>query len=165
MSGHVTTQNVSATERADRKAAPSNVMLTLIEGRYWAYLLIIPSMILVAAVVVYPVINGVLLSFREYRLNRPALGTPWIGLEHYQEMMTDPIVRAALRNTLIWVVVGSAHDPGAADAVFQRPEQLTHPALGQVEALRGPAEMQLVGQHQEALEFPDLQTDGNLPDR
>jgi multiple sugar transport system permease protein len=100
-------QNVSVTERADRKAGPSNAMYTLIEGRYWAYLLIIPSMILVAAVVVYPVINGVLLSFREYRLNRPALGTPWIGLEHYREMMSDPIIRAALRNTVIWVVVGS----------------------------------------------------------
>ena len=107
MSEHATTQNVSATERADRKAGPSNAMYTLIEGRYWAYLLIIPSMILVAAVVVYPVITGVLLSFREYRLNRPALGTPWIGLEHYREMMSDPIIRAALRNTLIWVVVGS----------------------------------------------------------
>jgi multiple sugar transport system permease protein len=107
MSEHATTQNVSATERADRKAGPSNAIYTLIEGRYWAYLLIIPSMILVAAVVVYPVINGVLLSFREYRLNRPALGTPWIGLEHYRDMMSDPIIRAALRNTLIWVVVGS----------------------------------------------------------
>ena len=107
MSGHATTPNMSATERADRKARPSNAIYSLIEGRYWAYLLIIPSMILVAAVVVYPVISGVLLSFREYRLNRPALGTPWIGLEHYRKMLSDPIIRAALRNTLIWVVVGS----------------------------------------------------------
>ena len=30
-----------------------------IEGRYWAYLLILPSLILVAAVVVYPVIDGI----------------------------------------------------------------------------------------------------------
>ena len=40
MSEHATTQNVRATERADRKAGPSNAIYALIEGRYWAYLLI-----------------------------------------------------------------------------------------------------------------------------
>jgi multiple sugar transport system permease protein len=90
-----------------RKLSLSNPLVTITEGRYWAYLLIAPSLILVGAVVVYPVIDGILLSFREYRLNRPALGTPWIGLEHYRDLTTDPIIRTALRNTLIWVSVGA----------------------------------------------------------
>jgi len=107
MSEDAITQRNSATDRASRPATTTNRVLALIEGRYWAYLLIVPSLVLVAAVVVYPVISGVLLSFREYRLNRPALGTPWIGLEHYRDMLSDPTVRAALRNTAIWVVVGS----------------------------------------------------------
>ncbi|MGI8485576.1 MAG: carbohydrate ABC transporter permease, partial [Thermomicrobiales bacterium] len=37
----------------------------------------------------------------------PALGTPWIGLDHYRKLATDPIIRIALRNTLIWVSVGA----------------------------------------------------------
>lgn len=82
-------------------------LVAITEGRYWAYLLIAPSLILVGAVVVYPVIDGVLLSFREYRLNRPALGTPWIGLEHYRDLTSDPIIQTALRNTLVWVTVGA----------------------------------------------------------
>jgi multiple sugar transport system permease protein len=107
MSEHATTRNISAAEQPRDRPGSSNAIIGVIEGRYWAYLLLIPSLILVAAVVVYPVINGVLLSFREYRLNRPALGTPWIGLEHYREMWSDPIIRTALRNTLVWVTVGS----------------------------------------------------------
>ena len=85
----------------------SNVVTAVIEGRFWAYILLVPSLILVGAVVVYPVIDGILLSFREYRLNRPDLGTPWIGLDHYRRMASDPIIGVALRNTAIWVTVGA----------------------------------------------------------
>lgn len=107
MSERATTRNVGAAEQTRDRRTSSNAIVSLIEGRYWAYLLLIPSLMLVAAVVVYPVISGVLLSFREYRLNRPALGTPWIGLEHYREMWHDEVIRVALRNTVVWVVVGS----------------------------------------------------------
>ncbi len=108
MSEQASTQNVRAAEQVrDKPASSNNPIYALIEGKYWAYLLLIPSLILVAAVVVYPVISGVLLSFREYRLNRPALGTPWIGLEHYRDMLDDETIRIALKNTLIWVTVGS----------------------------------------------------------
>jgi multiple sugar transport system permease protein len=78
-----------------------------IEGRFWAYLLILPSLILVAIVVVYPVADGIWLSFHTYRLNRPNLGHGWIGLEHYRDMADDPVIRKALKNTVVWVVVGS----------------------------------------------------------
>jgi len=93
--------------RPKRRFSIVDPLVAVTEGRYWAYLLIAPSLVLVGAVVVYPVIDGILLSFREYRLNRPALGTPWIGLEHYRTMASDPIIRTALRNTLVWVTVGS----------------------------------------------------------
>lgn len=107
MGEQASTQNLSSTTHARDRSTSSNAIVGLIEGRAWAYLLLIPSLILVAAVVVYPVINGIWLSFHEYRLNRPALGRPWIGLEHYRDMVDDPIVRRALKNTVIWVTVGS----------------------------------------------------------
>lgn len=93
--------------RPKRRFSAGNLLAAITEGRYWAYLLIAPSLVMVGAVVVYPVIDGLLLSFREYRLNRPALGTPFIGLEHYRELLTDPIIRIALRNTVTWVTVGA----------------------------------------------------------
>src|SRR5690606_26346860 len=68
MSDRATTQNMGATERTrDRSTASNNPIYSLIEGRYWAYLLLIPSLILVLAVVVYPVLSGIWLSFHEYR--------------------------------------------------------------------------------------------------
>jgi multiple sugar transport system permease protein len=102
-----TKRDDEAPARRQRSFAPLGLLVALTEGKYWAYLLIAPSLLMVGAVVVYPVIDGVLLSFREYRLNRPQLGTPWIGLEHYRELATDPIVRRALRNTVVWVTVGA----------------------------------------------------------
>jgi multiple sugar transport system permease protein len=108
MSAEPRTQARPAINPALRQRVTPEALLTLIsEGRFWAYLLILPSLVLVGAVVVYPVIDGILLSFREFRLNRPALGTPWIGIEHYATLMQDPVVRLALRNTLVWVTFGA----------------------------------------------------------
>ena len=81
-------------------------LLGLTEGRLWAYLLLAPAMILVLAVVIYPVGSGILMSFREMRLVRPDLGTPFVGLRHYFEMLDDPIFWVALRNTAVWVGFG-----------------------------------------------------------
>ncbi|HEY8601302.1 MAG TPA: sugar ABC transporter permease [Thermomicrobiales bacterium] len=78
------------------------------EGRYWAYFLLIPSMILLLAIIVYPIGSGILLSFRTMRLTRPDLGTPFIGLQHYADLMRDPVFRLAARNTVIWVVLGAS---------------------------------------------------------
>lgn len=80
---------------------PARAIGELSEGRYWAYLLLLPSSLLITAVVLYPTAYGVLLSFQEMRLNRPALGG-FVGLKHYERMLTDPIFWIALRNTAVW---------------------------------------------------------------
>lgn len=108
MSSRTTAREGQRTDAPPRRSlSPLGMLVALTEGKYWAYLLIAPSLLMVGAVVVYPVLDGILLSFREYRLNRPQLGTPWIGLEHYRTLLDDPIVRSALRNTLVWVAVGA----------------------------------------------------------
>lgn len=92
-----------------QRAVPSFNPLTLLgqlsESRGWAYFLVIPSLILVMAVVIYPVISGILMSFQELRLTRPA-GNGYIGFEHYVDLTRDRIFLRALQNTLIWVVGG-----------------------------------------------------------
>ncbi len=76
----------------------------LSEGRWWGYYLLLPSVILILAVVLYPTLWGMVLSFREMRLNRIDLGTGFVGLRHYIELVDDPIFWLSLKNTVIWVV-------------------------------------------------------------
>lgn len=61
------------------------------ETRYWAWYLIIPSLVVIAMIVLYPTLYGIVLSFREMRLTRPDLGTGFVGLEHYRDMLNDKI--------------------------------------------------------------------------
>lgn len=82
---------------------PIRLLGELSETRYWMYLLLLPSALLICAVVIYPTLYGMQLSFREMRLNRPDLGTDWVGFKHYQRMLTDPIFWVSLRNTAVWV--------------------------------------------------------------
>jgi multiple sugar transport system permease protein len=80
----------------------------LSETRYWMYLLLLPSLILILAVVLYPTIYGMQLSFREMRLNRPALGTGFVGLKHYLRLYTDAVFWTALWNTAVWATAAIA---------------------------------------------------------
>ncbi|MCC5973175.1 MAG: sugar ABC transporter permease [Rubellimicrobium sp.] len=82
---------------------PVRMIGELSETRYWMYLLLLPSLLLITAVVLYPTIYGIQMSFREMRLNRPDLGTGFVGLKHYQRMLNDPIFWLSLRNTAVWV--------------------------------------------------------------
>jgi multiple sugar transport system permease protein len=74
----------------------------LSDSPLWAYYLLIPSLALICAVVLYPTIWGIGLSFREMRLNRPDLGTGFVGLKHYVAMFEDPVFWLSLRNTVVW---------------------------------------------------------------
>jgi multiple sugar transport system permease protein len=74
------------------------------ETRFWAYYLLLPSIIVILAVVLYPTLWGISLSFREMRLNRLDLGTGFVGLKHYYAMAADPVFWLALQNTVVWTV-------------------------------------------------------------
>ncbi|CAN5654694.1 sugar ABC transporter permease [soil metagenome] len=77
------------------------------DGRWWAYLLLLPSLVLVAAVIIYPVGDGILMSFKRMQINRPRLGTPYVGLQQYRDLLHDEVFRTAAKNTVIWVAVGA----------------------------------------------------------
>jgi multiple sugar transport system permease protein len=80
----------------------------LSEGRYWMYLLLAPSFILIMMVIAYPTVYGMILSFREMRLTRPDLGTGFVGLKHYAALLTDRIFWLSLKNTAVWVTAAVA---------------------------------------------------------
>ena len=83
--------------------SPLDAFARLSDGRFWAYLLLLPSVALMAAVVLYPTVSGMLLSVREMRLTRPDLGTGFVGFAHYAALLHDDVFWVALLNTALWV--------------------------------------------------------------
>lgn len=65
------------------------------------YALIIPALLLVAVVIVYPVVYNVYLSFTEVPL-APDESPVWIGIEHYQTLLSSPDFWDALKNTIVF---------------------------------------------------------------
>ena len=81
---------------------------SLSDGRLWPWLLLLPALLLVGAVVIYPTLSGIDFSFRQMRINRPELGTGYIGLRNYIMLWDDPVFWVSLQNTVVWVVVTAA---------------------------------------------------------
>ncbi len=80
----------------------------LSDGRAWPYLLLVPALVLACAVILYPTITGIDFSFRQMRLNRPDLGTGYVGLRQYVALWNDPVFWLSLRNTVMWVTATCA---------------------------------------------------------
>ncbi|MFD9389473.1 ABC transporter permease subunit [Streptomyces sp. NPDC060000] len=68
-------------------------------GRTVALLFVLPALLLLGALVVYPVLFSVGRSFFD------ASGTRFVGGDNYTEMFRDPATLTAVRNTAVWVVV------------------------------------------------------------
>ena len=67
--------------------------------RITAVAFVLPALLLLGALVVYPVLFSVGRSFFD------ASGTRFVGGDNYTEMFRDPATLTALRNSAIWVVV------------------------------------------------------------
>jgi multiple sugar transport system permease protein len=74
----------------------------------FALLLIAPALTLLAAVLAWPLVSGILMSFRDVRI----VGSegPWVGLDNYAKVLTDPAFWRASWLSFLWV---------AANAVLQ----------------------------------------------
>ena len=65
--------------------------------RPWAWLA--PALLLTGVLLLYPMLNTLVLSFRSADSRR------WSGLANYRYLVDDGQARSALRNSLMWVVV------------------------------------------------------------
>ncbi|MFF0162314.1 ABC transporter permease subunit [Streptomyces sp. NPDC005263] len=83
-------------------ASPVRARRTRRRGRIIAVLFAFPALLLLGALVVYPVLFSIGRSFFD------ASGTRFVGGENYSEMFRDPATVKAVRNTAIWVVVAPA---------------------------------------------------------
>ena len=65
------------------------------------WLLVVPSVLLIVAFSIYPLIYSLTLSFRRWDLQARDQQYPWIGLDNYRDALTDGRVWGALQNTLV----------------------------------------------------------------
>jgi multiple sugar transport system permease protein len=75
-------------------------------ARIYPYLMVLPAVLLVVGVVVYPVISGISSSFYNVTLrtlNNDAV--TWAYLDNYERVFADPVFMTTVINTLIWVVL------------------------------------------------------------
>lgn len=62
----------------------------------WAYAFILPSFVFFAVFFLFPVVWGIVMSFRYYTL----VGSEWVGFDNYRYIFTDdPLFWRSLRNT------------------------------------------------------------------
>ena len=94
-----------------QKNSKENALLNVtpfMKNRIVAVLLLAPACIILFTVVAYPLLYNLIMSFQDINLLRPG-GTPFIGLENYKVILSDPIFWRALSHTAVWVIsiVGS----------------------------------------------------------
>lgn len=64
---------------------------------------LLPPLIILFALTIYPFAFGIYNSFHNWVLYKPQLGRPFVGLDQYVRIFTDPNFWLALKNTLTYV--------------------------------------------------------------
>jgi alpha-glucoside transport system permease protein len=63
------------------------------------YVFVGPALVLLSIFLIYPVINTILLSFRD------SSGQDFVGLDNYKFVFTDESMLRSMRNTALWIVL------------------------------------------------------------
>lgn len=66
------------------------------------YVLIAPALLMLLAVIGYPLVKAFSMSLHKNILIRPDLGQPFIGLENYRNVLQADYFSNAVFNTLVW---------------------------------------------------------------
>ena len=90
---------------AERRANPLAKYFNVLEGKAFAWVLLIPSLLLVSLFIFYPLYRGIRLSFSEYQLLKGP-ESRFNGLENFRILINDPDVINATKNTIIYTVIG-----------------------------------------------------------
>ena len=72
---------------------------------FWAYLFLAPALLVIAVVALYPLGFTLWLSFQQNTIKLPWLGTGWIGLDNYRELLFDPRFWQAFVNTWMFTLI------------------------------------------------------------
>ncbi|HEX8488888.1 MAG TPA: hypothetical protein VF642_10125, partial [Propionibacteriaceae bacterium] len=68
--------------------------------------LILPLMAMVVIFFLFPLVNAIYYAFVDF--NGINLAPPFIGFGNFTELARDPAVWPALKNNVIWIIIGTA---------------------------------------------------------
>jgi multiple sugar transport system permease protein len=113
-------------EEVTRAAAPPPAAKP---GRRWRglgdYLFVAPAALFLLAFMIYPVLFNIQMSFRDMRaINLLGPGAPFVGLENYATVLSDPQFADALRNSILFTVFSLVFQVGIGLALalfYNRP--------------------------------------------
>jgi ABC-type sugar transport system permease subunit len=74
------------------------------EERLLAAVLMLPALLIICVVTLYPLARSFWISLHRWNLMRPQEGQPFVGLDNYRFILTDPQFHESLRLTVIFTV-------------------------------------------------------------
>ncbi|MBH0238859.1 carbohydrate ABC transporter permease [Methylobrevis albus] len=93
-----------ATRAAEATPPPVVARVGGLGDRAIAWLFIAPTIVLLLAINIFPLIWTIYLSFTNFRANRPNAAVEWLGTRWYTSILTDPDIWAAMQVTARFVV-------------------------------------------------------------
>ena len=92
------------------KATPEPVAKRIrgLSDRSIAWIFVAPSIFLLLAVNIFPLIWTIRLSFTNFRVNRPNADVKWLGLRNYERILTDSDIWLTMQATahfLLWTIL------------------------------------------------------------
>ena len=78
------------------------------ESHTLPYLLLTPSMVAMAVIILYPIAFSVWLSLHEVDFLRPQAGRPFIGLQNYLNLFSQDSFWHAVRVTFVYTATAAA---------------------------------------------------------
>ena len=104
-----TTQVSSVFERVATKTPRAQTWrLGSLSDRAIAWLFVAPTVLLLLAINIFPLLWTIQLSFTNYRANRPNAPIRYVGLNNYHDILSDPDVWHAMQATahfVLWSIV------------------------------------------------------------
>jgi multiple sugar transport system permease protein len=91
-------RSVGANGVAERRTG-RNVAASSFADRHIAWLLVLPAVLLILALSIYPLAYSVWVAFVNFDFEIP--GHAFVGLKNFQQIINDPIARSSLVNTAI----------------------------------------------------------------
>ncbi len=68
------------------------------------FVLLGPTLLVLLALLLYPTGYVLVVSFQDYELTDPAAGSPFVGVENYTTLLTDPTFFTALWKSIVFTV-------------------------------------------------------------
>src|SRR6478735_2353881 len=95
--------NGTAPSAAGAKAALPRPHRSRMRRRSPAFWFLIPAILALAVIGIYPLLLALYNSFHQYKLADLASGTPFIGVDNYVSTLTDPSFWGALGRTALFL--------------------------------------------------------------